>query len=99
MPKAVPPLTDTKIRSAKAKCKEYNLADGAGLQLRIKPNGNKHWLFNYIKPNTNKRKNISLGQYPLVSIANARKKRDDARALLAKDIVQSRVTNKGACGA
>ncbi|WP_265700516.1 hypothetical protein [Photobacterium obscurum] len=39
MPKVVKPLSDTQIRQAKTKQKEYNLPDGQELQLRIKPSG------------------------------------------------------------
>lgn len=42
-------LTNTEVKQSKAKSKEYNLADGDGLQLRIKPNASKLWLFNYSK--------------------------------------------------
>ena len=60
MAKIVKPLTNTEISQAKPKDKEYNLSDGEGLMLRVKPNGSKLWLFNYTHPYTKKRKNISL---------------------------------------
>ena len=50
MPRTVKPLTDTQIKNAKPKVNEYNLADGRGLYLRVKPNGAKEWIFNYYKP-------------------------------------------------
>jgi hypothetical protein len=37
------PLTDTRIRNAKAPEKPYKLADGGGLYIEIKPNGSKLW--------------------------------------------------------
>lgn len=80
------PLTNTEIKQARPRDKEYNLADGGGLALRIKPNGAKYWIFNYLRPYTKKRANISFGTYPDLSLANARKKRDQARELLALDI-------------
>ncbi|MGB0938524.1 MAG: integrase domain-containing protein [Colwellia sp.] len=80
------PLTNTEIKQAKAKEKEYNLADGEGLALRVKPNGQKFWIFNYSKPYTKKRTNIGFGTFPSVSLANARQKRKEARELLAKNI-------------
>ena len=49
------PLTSTQIKNAKTKQKEYNLADGGGLFLRVKPNSTKLWLFNYFKPFTRSR--------------------------------------------
>lgn len=83
MGKIVKPLTDTGIKSAKPKEKEYNLSDGYGLQCRVKPTGTKVWLFNYKRPKTNKRTNLSLGRYPIVSLKDARLKRDEYLSLLA----------------
>ena len=53
-------LTNTEVKQSKAKSKEYNLADGDGLQLRIKPNASKLWLFNYSRPFTKKRAMLSF---------------------------------------
>ena len=92
MAKNVTPLNNTKIKQAKPKDKEYNLSDCDGLMLRVKPNGSKLWLFNYYRPFSKKRANISFGQYPEVTLAEARNKRADARALISKDIVPK--TNK-----
>lgn len=86
MPKSTKALTATQVSNSKPKEKEYNLADGRGLQLRVKPNGSKLWLFNYTRPLTKKRTNMALGQYPDVTLAMARNKRDEARTLLAQDI-------------
>ena len=86
MTRITKPLTNTGIKQAKAKDKEYNLSDGGGLMLRIRPTGSKLWLFNYYHPLTNKRKNISFGLYPEVTLAQARVKRDDARSLLADNV-------------
>ena len=80
------PLTATQVEKAKPKEKEYNLSDGNGLALRIKPLGSKFWIFNYQRPITKKRTNLSLGKYPSLSLANARKKALEARELLANDI-------------
>ena len=86
MPRTTKPLSATQIKQAKPRAKEYNLADGQGLYLRVKPTGAKHWLFNYQKPHTKQRSNISLGSYPAVSLAEAKKERDLCQSLLAKDI-------------
>jgi integrase len=80
------PLTNTEVKQAKPKDKVYKLADGNGLQLRIKPTGSKTWLLDYIKPHTKKRSSIGLGIYPHVTLADARKLRNEARELLAKSI-------------
>lgn len=80
------PLTNTEVKQAKPKDKEYNLADGNGLMLRVKPNGSKLWLFNYFRPFTKKRANLSFGSYPDLSLSDARLMRQSSRELLAKDI-------------
>ena len=80
------PLTDTQIKNAKPSEKEYNLNDGNGLALRIKPTGSKLWLFNYYRPISRKRANLSLGKYPDLSLAKARAKALTARELLADGI-------------
>lgn len=86
MARKITPLTNTQVKQAKAKDKEYNLSDGDGLMLRIKPSGSRLWLFNYYRPFTKKRANISLGNYPDVTLAEAREKRTEARKLISKDI-------------
>ncbi|WP_022941373.1 integrase domain-containing protein [Psychromonas hadalis] len=86
MARITKPLNNTEIKQAKAKDKEYSLADGQGLMLRIKPNGSKLWLFNYYRPFSKKRANLSFGKYPDVSLAEARDKRAEARSLIAKEI-------------
>lgn len=86
MPRTTKQLTNTEIKLAKPRDKEFNLSDGNGLALRVKPNGSKQWLFNYYRPYSNKRANISFGSYPEVSLIIARRKRDEARSWLAQDI-------------
>lgn len=86
MAKTTRPLTNTEVKQAKPKEKEYNLADGNGLQLRIKPIGSKSWLFNYSRPYTKKRANLSLGTFPDTTLADARTMVRACSALLAKNI-------------
>lgn len=79
-------LNKTQIENAKPKEKEYILADGDGLNLRVKPTGSKIWIFNYISPFTSKRTNLTIGRYPDLLLAGARAKREEYRALIAKGI-------------
>lgn len=80
------PLTDAQLRQVRPTTKEYNLADGGGLFLRVKPTGSRAWLFNYFKPFTRTRSNLSLGLYPAVSLARARQCRAEYQSLLAQGI-------------
>lgn len=86
MAKPTTRLTDKEIKSAKPKEKEYILSDGDGLRLRVKPNGSKLWLLNYTHPTKKKRANLSLGKYPDLSLANARKYSQEAKELIAQGI-------------
>ena len=79
-------LTDTAVKNAKpdpARPSGYKKADGDGLFLLVKPSG-KYWRMDYRF--ADKRNTLALGVYPAVSLKEARKRRDDARALLAKDL-------------
>lgn len=86
MARVTKPLSQTEIKAAKPQDKEYTLRDGDGLYLRIKKNGTKLWLFDYYRPITKKRTNMGFGAFPEVSLADARRKREEARSLLARGI-------------
>ena len=86
MARITQPLTNTEVKQAKPKDKVYTLSDGGGLQLRVKPNGSKLWLLDYQRPYTKKRTSLSLGSYPIVTLAQARSKKDDAKRLLLNNI-------------
>ena len=86
MARTTKPLTNTEVKQAKPKDKVYKLSDGGGLQLRVRPNGTRSWLFDYKKPYSKIRANYSFGSYPSLSLADARIKREEAKELLAKDI-------------
>lgn len=87
-------LTDTKVRSAKA---PGLLGDGDGLYLRVHPGGTKSWFFIYRRQGI--RRELGLGGLDgiaPVGLAQARKKADDLRALLAdgKDPYAERARRK-----
>lgn len=75
------PLTDTSIRNAKPAAKAQKLFDGGGLFLLVTPSGQRYWRLKYRIGG--KEKLLALGVYPEVSLAAARKKRDEAREKLA----------------
>lgn len=77
-------LTDLKIKSAKPKVKQYKLSDSDGLFLLVHPNGSKYWRFRYSL--LGKEKLMSIGQYPALSLSEARNLKDEAKSLLAKNI-------------
>lgn len=77
-------LSDIQIKRAKPQEKPYTLNDGAGLSLLVEVNGTKGWRFRYRF--VGKPKLISFGVYGEVSLAEARRKRDEARSMLARGI-------------
>ena len=71
------PLSDTKIRSARAQTKPYKIADGEGLFVLVNPIGSKLWRLKYRY--LGKEKLYSIGAYPLVGLAEARETRDNVK--------------------
>ena len=59
-------LTDTQIRQAKPKDKNYKLSDGRGLFLLVTHTGAKHWRVKYRIAGIEKL--LSIGVYPSVSL-------------------------------
>ncbi|MBV5348115.1 integrase arm-type DNA-binding domain-containing protein [bacterium] len=80
----VSPLTDTEIKTAKTRDKEYSIPDGNGLQLIIKPDGRKVWEIRYTIDG--KPKKTTAGTYPTVTLSDARKKRDEYKTKVSKGI-------------
>lgn len=88
------PLTNTKIRAAKPADKTYRLSDEKGMYLEVTKAGGRYWRMKY--RHLGKEKRLALGVYPETSLAQARAKRDEARAQLAEgtDPGQARKTAK-----
>ncbi|MEM7664120.1 MAG: integrase arm-type DNA-binding domain-containing protein [Pseudomonadota bacterium] len=78
------PLTDLKIRSLKPEDKPRRYTDGGNLFVEVRPSGSKLWRYAY--KFDGKQKLMALGSYPEVSLAKARRKRTEARALLIDGI-------------
>lgn len=73
-------LTDKACRNLKATSPEPRLADGGNLYLHALPGGTKSWRFRYRF--AGKQKQIVLGTYPELSLAAARKARNELQALV-----------------
>lgn len=81
-------LTDVAIRALKPKATKHKVSDSEGLQLWVLPTGTKVWRYAYRYER--RQKALPLGQYPLVGLAEARKRRDAAKAQLASGIDPAR---------
>jgi len=77
-------ITNTQISKAKSKEKTYTISDGGGLALAINHQGGKYW---HMRCTVNgKRKLLSLGVYPAVSLQEAREKRDQYKKIIASGL-------------
>jgi Arm DNA-binding domain len=77
-------LTQFAIQKTEPRDTPYKLADGNGLFLLIKPNGKKQWRFRYFF--AGKEYMLAFGTYPEITLASARRKREEARTLVAEGI-------------
>lgn len=85
-------LTDTKIKTLKSKDRAYKLADSNGLYIYVTKSGTKFWRQKYRI--NGREKLLSHGEYPFISLANARTLRDAAREQIKKG-VDPAITKKG----
>jgi hypothetical protein len=63
-------FTDFQIKNLKAKTNRYEVWEGKGLGIQISPTGRKSWIFMYRF--NGKPRRMTLGTYPVMSIAQAR---------------------------
>jgi integrase len=78
------PLKDVTLRNARASAKPRKLSDGGGLHILIQPTGSKLWRLAYRF--AGKQKTLALGVYPVISLEEARRLRDEAKKLLARSV-------------
>lgn len=80
------PLSDTKLRALKPRPTVYRVADMEGLCIEVRPTGARCWRFRYRRPGSGKPNMLDLGDYPAVSLQEARKERDKQRELVRSGI-------------
>lgn len=100
-------LTDRTIRDAKPKATVYRLRDGnvvcRGFGVTIAPSGTKTFFLSYTSPEDGKRKQVSIGQFPAMSLKEARLKAGGLReavnsgqdlAVEKKQVIASRMAQR-----
>lgn len=87
MAKTIKPLTATQVEKAKPSDKEYNLFDGDGLYLVVRPSRSKTWMMR-IQDKFGKTHKTKLGVMPEMNLAMARDKRSEYKRMMCegKDI-------------
>lgn len=73
-------LTNLQIQNARPTDRVTQYTDDRGLYLEVHPSGSKLWRYKYRY--LGKQNRLAIGRYPDVSLAEARKRRDDARRQL-----------------
>jgi len=84
MAKSVKPLSDVELKRAKSKDKQYKLYDGGGLFLIVRPNGKKVFKVRYKVDGKDTEK--TLGEYPTLTLGEARKKVLELKKLLSDGV-------------
>ena len=71
-------LSDLKIKALKPKEKVYRILDADRLYIEVRPSGAKVWRFKFVF--NGKESSMSLGEYPAITLADARILKDEMRA-------------------
>jgi len=69
-------LTEARINCAKPRAdgRPHYLSDGGGLWFVVQATGSKQWAFRYTSPTTGRRREMGMGGWPMVPLAQAREK-------------------------
>lgn len=78
------PISDTKARKAAPAEKPYRIPDGDGLYLDVRPSGKKYWRIRYFLHG--KENLYTPGQYPQVTLKEARLQRDSVKHHAAQGV-------------
>jgi len=70
-------FTDTMIKKLKPLDDDYSRSEGNGFTIRVMPSGVKTWLYQYQLDG--KRRKMSLGSYPDITMETARSHFEDAK--------------------
>jgi hypothetical protein len=86
-------LTDASIRALRCKpgqkVTENRDAEVRGLELRVSAGGRKSWRLHYTRRSDGRRRAISLGSYPAMSLKAARSKARGFQALIESEEVKA----------
>ncbi|WP_281951900.1 tyrosine-type recombinase/integrase [Nitrosophilus kaiyonis] len=88
MPKKINALNDLQIKNAKPKEKNYKLIDGENLYILIKSNGKKIFRLDYSY--LGKRNTYTIGEYPQITLSQARKIKYELKEMIRQGIDPNR---------
>lgn len=85
-------LTDAQVRKIKALDKKKRYSDEKGLYLEVTPSGGKFWRLKYRF--NGRESTLTIGSYPEITLAQARRARDEARIQLYNGIDPNAIKNE-----
>ena len=85
-------LTDAHVRKIKPLDKKKRYSDEKGLYLEVTPSGGKFWRLKYRF--NGRESTLTIGSYPEITLAQARRTRDEARIQLYKNIDPNAIKNE-----
>ncbi|ENU29087.1 hypothetical protein F991_03218 [Acinetobacter sp. CIP-A165] len=85
-------LSDAQVRKIKPLDKKKRYADEKGLYLEVTPSGGRFWRLKYRF--NGRESTLTIGSYPEISLAQARRARDEARIQLYSNIDPNAVKNQ-----
>ena len=85
-------LTDAQVRKIKPQDKKKRYSDEKGLYLEVTPSGGRFWRLKYRF--NGRESTLTIGSYPEISLAQARRARDEARIQLYNNIDPNAVKNQ-----
>lgn len=79
-------FTDRQIQNLKPQADRYEVYEDRGFGIRIAPSGRKTFIYYYRMPGESKKRRLTIGIYPVISLAEAHKEYAAARAMVAQGI-------------
>lgn len=86
MPRKAQKLYVSDIKKLKPRDKTYSVNAGGGLILRVKTTGIKTWIYNYYSPLKGNRTNLTIGDYPTISIDVAEQRAREFKQMVREGI-------------
>lgn len=86
MARIIKKLTSAQVANAKPKNKLYRLYDGDGLCLKVTKAGAKVWEYRHKNPETQKDDTYIIGDYPFISLSQAREIHTEKRMIVFNGI-------------
>ena len=93
-------LTNASVRAAAPRDRPYKLFDGEGLFLHVMPSGTKTFRWGYRPPGSKRQQTATLGRFPDIGLAEARRARAERAGLVASGkriTVRAAPTLRDAC--